>query len=506
MPQIPQYILALDQGTTSSRALVFDSAGKVISLARKELSQFYPQPGWVEQDPMEIWSGQSAVAIEALSRVNLKPRDIAAIGITNQRETVVVWERASGRPIHRAIVWQDRRTANTCSEMKQSGVEKAVTEKTGLRLDPYFSASKIAWILDNVSGARRRAEAGELLCGTVDSWLVYQLTAGNLHITDVSNASRTLLCNIDSGEWDDELLELFKIPRAMLPAIQSSAEVYGQVAEGHFAAGVPIAGIAGDQHAALFGQACFDTGKVKSTYGTGCFLVANTGSQRIRSQNNLLTSIAWRIGNKTEYTLEGSVFIAGALFQWLRDALKMVQDVRELDQLAASVSDSAGLVIVPAFAGLGAPHWDPYARGVALGITRGTNRAHFCRAAIEAVALQCAELIACMQQDRGFALTELRVDGGAAHSQPLMQLQADLLDVPVVRPHCIETTALGAAYLAGLGVGMWPDRNAIASQWQADKIFSPNPDSERLDALRRQWQEALQHAIGWGRGAIANRC
>jgi glycerol kinase len=499
MSNEPQLLLALDQGTTSSRAIVFDATGKVISIARKELSQFYPQPGWVEQDPMEIWSSQSAVAIEALSRVNLKPKQIAAIGITNQRETVVVWERDSGRPIHRAIVWQDRRTANACADMKQSGIETALNEKTGLRLDPYFSASKLTWILDNVSGARRRAEAGELLCGTVDSWLVYQLTGGNLHITDVSNASRTLLCNLDSGDWDNDLLQLFKIPRAMLPEIRSSAEIYGHVAEGHFAAGVPIAGIAGDQHAALFGQACFDTGKVKSTYGTGCFLVANTGTQRIRSRNNLLTSIAWRIGNQTEYTLEGSVFIAGALFQWLRDALKMVHDVKELDQLAASVTDSAGLVIVPAFAGLGAPHWDPYARGVALGITRGTDRAHFCRAAIEAVALQCAELIECMQEDRGFALTELRVDGGAAHSQPLMQLQSDLLGVPVVRPNCIETTALGAAYLAGLGVGLWPDRDAIASQWQVDKTFTPKPDNAYLDGLRTQWQRALQHAKDWGR-------
>lgn len=498
MPQNSPLLLALDQGTTSSRAIVFNSKGDVISLARKELTQFYPHPGWVEQDPMEIWSSQSAVAIEALSRVNIKPREIAAIGITNQRETVVVWDRKSGRPIHRAIVWQDRRTARKCADWRASGIEQELNDKTGLRLDPYFSASKLNWLLDNVEGARRKAEAGELLCGTVDSWLVYQLTGGALHITDVSNASRTLLCNLQTGDWDDSLLELFKIPRSMLPEIRSSAEVYGRVAEGHFAAGVPIAGIAGDQHAALFGQTCFDMGKVKSTYGTGCFLVANTGSERIRSRNNLLTSIAWRIGKQTEYTLEGSVFIAGALFQWLRDGLKMVQSVSELDQLAASVNDSAGLVIVPAFAGLGAPHWDPNARGVALGITRGTERAHFCRAAIEAVALQCAELIECMQQDRGFPLTELRVDGGAAHSKPLMQLQADLLGVPVVRPQCIETTALGAAYLAGLGVGVWSDRETIASQWQVDTTFTPTPDEVRLHKLRSSWQNALQHAKDWG--------
>jgi glycerol kinase len=493
-----QLLLALDQGTTSSRAIVFDTTGKPLSIARKELSQSYPHPGWVEQDPMEIWSSQNAVAIEALSRVNLKPKQIAAIGITNQRETIVVWDRKTGRPIHPAIVWQDRRTADHCADMKRVFGETALHQKTGLRFDPYFSASKLTWILDHVPDARRRAEAGELACGTADSWLVYQLSGGQLHVTDVSNASRTLLCDLSTGNWDDALLELFKIPRALLPEVRSSAEVYGHVAEGHFAAGVPIAGIAGDQHAALFGQACFDTSKVKCTYGTGCFLVTNTGSQRIYSRNNLLTSIAWKIGNNTEFTLEGSVFIAGALFQWLRDSLKIVQNTKEIDQLASSVPDAAGLVIVPAFAGLGAPHWDPYARGVALGITRGTHRAHFCRAAVEAVALQCAELIECMQEDRGFPLVELRVDGGAAHSQPLMQLQADLLNVPVVRPVCTETTALGAAYLAGLGVGLWTSKDAIASQWQADQTFVPKPNEELLSILRKSWSRALNHARDWG--------
>jgi glycerol kinase len=495
----PRYILALDQGTTSSRSMVFGRAGEVVAVAQKEFPQIYPQPGWVEHDPFALWSSQNATAIEALSQANLTTDAIAAVGVTNQRETTLVWDRATGQPIYNAIVWQDRRTADDCARLKREGAEPTVTAKTGLRLDPYFSGTKIRWILDNVAGARAQAEAGQLAFGTVDTWLLWQLTSGRRHVTDASNASRTLLYNIHTGDWDDEILKLLGVPRAMLPEVRSSSEIYGEVSGNLYPAGAPIAGIAGDQQAALFGQACFAPGMAKNTYGTGCFLLMNTGETAVPSRNNLLTTVAWRIGGKTEYALEGSVFIGGAAVQWLRDELQLVRSAQELDDLAASVPDAGGLFLVPAFAGLGAPHWDPYARGTAVGITRGTNRAHFCRAVIEAIALQSADLISCMEKDSGLGLKELRVDGGASRSRPLMQFQADLLGTPVVRPKSVETTALGAAYLAGLAVGYWENRDDIARNWAVDATFTrARPESE-MAALRADWNRALERAKGWER-------
>jgi glycerol kinase len=493
----PRYILALDQGTTSSRAIVLNREGAVISAAQAEFPQIYPKPGWVEHDPMAIWSSQNATAIEAISKANLSSEAIAAVGLTNQRETTVVWDAATGKPVYNAIVWQDRRTADFCAQLKRDGAEADVTARTGLRLDPYFSGTKIRWILDNVAGARAAAEAGRLRFGTVDSWLLWQLTAGKVHATDVTNASRTLLYNIRLGEWDDTMLRLLGVPRSMLPEVRSCSEVYGEVSHGLYPAGAPIAGMAGDQHAALFGQACFTPGMAKNTYGTGCFLLMNTGTEAVPSRNNLLTTIAWRIGRKTEYALEGSVFIGGAAVQWLRDELQLVRSAQELDQLAASVPDAGGLFIVPAFAGLGAPHWDPYARGTAVGITRGTNRAHFCRAVLESIALQSADLISCMEKDSGIALKELRVDGGASRSQPLMQFQADLLGTPVVRPKNTETTALGAAYLAGLAVGYWESRDDITRNWSRDTTFTPARPAAEMKVLRGHWDRALQRAMAW---------
>jgi glycerol kinase len=495
----PRYLLALDQGTTSSRAIVFDKAGGVVSVAQKEFPQLYPQPGWVEHDPFEIWSSQNSTAAEAISKADLAGDDIAAIGIANQRETTLVWDRDTGKPVYNAIVWQDRRTADACARLKRDGAEPVVAQKTGLRIDPYFSATKIRWILDHVAGARARAEAGRLLFGTVDTWLLWQLTDHKAHATDATNASRTLLYNIHTGDWDDDLLALFGVPRAMLPAVKSSSEVYGEVGPHLYPAGVPIAGMAGDQQAALFGQACFTPGMAKNTYGTGCFLLMNTGAQPVPSRNNLLTTVAWRIGGKTEYALEGSVFIGGAVVQWLRDELQIVRDVRELDRLAASVPDAGGLFLVPAFAGLGAPHWDPYARGAMVGITRGTNRAHFCRAALEAIAFQSADLIACMEKDSGLPLKELRVDGGAARSTPLLQFQADLLGTTVMRPRNIETTAMGAAYLAGLAVGFWSGRKDIARNWAVDTAFEPKRPVAEMRILRDGWERALERAKAWER-------
>jgi glycerol kinase len=495
----PRYILALDQGTTSSRSIVYGRSGEVIAVAQKEFPQIYPQPGWVEHDPYALWSSQNATAVEALSQANLATDAIAAVGVTNQRETTLVWDRATGKPVYNAIVWQDRRTADYCAQLKREGAEPAVSAKTGLRIDPYFSGTKVRWILDHVAGARARAEAGQLAFGTVDTWLLWQLTAGRQHVTDASNASRTLLYNIHTGDWDDEILQLLGVPREMLPAVRSSSEVYGEVSAGLYPAGVPIAGIAGDQQAALFGQACFAPGMAKNTYGTGCFLLMNTGGTAVPSHNNLLTTIAWRIGGKTEYALEGSVFIGGAAVQWLRDELQLVRSAQELDELAASVPDAGGLFLVPAFAGLGAPHWDPYARGAAVGITRGTNRAHFCRAVIEAIAFQSADLIACMEKDSGLQLKELRVDGGAARSRPLMQFQADLLGTPVVRPKSVETTALGAAYLAGLAVGYWESRDDISRHWAVDATFTRARPEPETRALRADWDRALERAKGWAK-------
>jgi glycerol kinase len=493
----PRYILALDQGTTSSRAIVFDRAGTAVASAQKEFPQYYPKPGWVEHDPLEIWSSQNSTAAEAIARANLSTDDIAAVGITNQRETTVVWHRDTGRPVGNAIVWQDRRTAAFCEQLKRDGAEPMVVEKTGLRLDPYFSATKLRWILDNIAGTRALAESGKLLFGTVDTWLLWQLTGRKVHATDLTNASRTLLCNLRTGDWDDDLLKLFGIPRSMLPEIRSCSEVYGHVDRNLYPAGAPIAGIAGDQHAALFGQACFSAGMAKNTYGTGCFTLLHTGDQPVVSRNNLLTTPAWRINGRTEFALEGSVFIGGAVIQWLRDEIQLVRDAAELDRLAASVPDSNGLFLVPAFSGLGAPHWDPYARGAMTGITRGTNRAHVCRAALEAIAFQTADLIACMEKDSGIPLKELRVDGGASRSNPLLQFQADLLATRVIRPRCIETTALGAASLAGLATGFWSGREELARIWTEDRTFAPARPHTEMAALRSGWDRALGRAKGW---------
>ena len=492
-----QYILAFDQGTTSSRSAVIDHSGQIVATAQKEFRQIYPRPGWVEHDPMEIWSSQSATANEALARANLATDHIAGVGVTNQRETTLVWDKQTGRPVYNAIVWQDRRTADYCRRLKKDGIEAMVARKTGLRLDPYFAGTKVRWILENVDGARPRAEAGELLFGSVDSWRVWQLTGQKVHVTDLTNASRTLFYNIETDDWDDELLELFGVPRRMLPEIKSSSEIHGRVDKNLYPANAPIAGIAGDQHAALFGQACFEPGMAKNTYGTGCFLLMNTGGELVRSHNNLLTTVAWRIGDHTEYALEGSVFVAGAVVQWVRDELEMVRTAQELDRVAETVKDADGLYIVPAFAGLGAPHWDPYARGVAVGMTRGTNRAHFCRAALESIAFQSADLITCMEKDSGLSLKELRVDGGASNSKPLLQFQADLLGEKVLRPKCVETTALGAGYLAGLALGFWESRQAIADNWVNDITFQPKRDPAEIAALRQGWDKAVARAKQW---------
>ncbi len=491
------YILALDQGTSSSRSILFDHGSRIVAVAQKEFRQIYPQPGWVEHDPMDIWASQSATAADVLARADAGRDAIAAVGLTNQRETTLLWDRETGKPVYNAIVWQDRRTADYCGELKREGLEDTVAEKTGLRLDPYFSGTKIRWILDQVDGARAKAEAGKLCFGTVDSWLLWQLTGRTAHLTDVTNASRTLLFNTRTGEWDDELLEIFNIPRAILPELRSCSEVFGRVGPKLHPAGAPIAGIAGDQQAALFGQACFRPGMAKNTYGTGCFLLMNTGEKAIPSGNNLLTTVAWRVDGKTEYALEGSIFIAGAAVQWVRDELKMVGSAEELDRLAASVPDAGGLFLVPAFAGLGAPHWDPYARGIAAGISRGTNRAHFCRAVLEGIAFQSVDLIACMEKDSGIELAELRVDGGASKSEPLLQFQADLLGRPVVRPKNVETTALGAAYHAGLAVGFWESRDDIVNNWEVDVRFERKRNADEMSRLRAGWNRAVERSRGW---------
>jgi glycerol kinase len=490
-----KHILALDQGTTSSRAIVFDHAGSIVAVAQKEFPQIFPQPGWVEHDPREIWSTQAGVAAEVLTKANLRAADVAAIGITNQRETAIVWDRATGEPICNAIVWQDRRTAGICDRLRARKLDRVIRRKTGLVIDAYFSATKLQWILENVKGARGRAKAGELAFGTVDSWLVWKLTEGSVHATDATNASRTMFYDIRKGEWDDELLRIFGVPRSMLPEVRSSSEVYGQTTL--LGAAIPIAGIAGDQQAALFGQACTKPGMAKNTFGTGCFMLMNTGPKPITSKNNLLTTIAWRIGNRTEYALEGSIFIAGAVVQWLRDGLQFFRSASEVEQLAASVPDTGGVYLVPAFAGLGAPHWDQYARGTMVGLTRGTTRAHIARAALEGIALQVVDVLRAMEADAHITLKELRVDGGASANDLLMQLQADLLDVPVVRPKVAETTALGAAYLAGLAVGFWKSQADIARQWQVDERFTPAMKSSARKAIVTGWGRALDRARAW---------
>jgi len=490
-----KYILALDQGTTSSRAIVFDRDGSIAAVAQKEFPQIFPKPGWVEHDPRDIWSTQAGVAAEALTKANVGAADVAAIGITNQRETTVVWDRTTGQPICNAIVWQDRRTANICDRLRARKLDRVIRRKTGLVIDAYFSATKVQWILQNVKGARARARAGELAFGTVDSWLVWNLTGGKVHVTDVSNASRTMLLEIAKGEWDDELLDLFSVPRSMLPEVRSSSEVYGVTTL--LGAPIPIAGIAGDQQAALFGQACTKPGMVKNTYGTGCFMLMNTGTKRIASKNNLLTTVAWRIGGRTEYALEGSIFIAGAVVQWLRDGLEFFRSAAEVEALAAGVSDTGGVYLVPAFAGLGAPHWDQYARGTIVGLTRGSTKAHIARAALEGIVLQVMDVLKAMEADAGIKLRELRVDGGASANDLLMQLQADLLNVPVVRPKVAETTALGAAYLAGLAVGFWKNQADIARQWQADKRFKPAMKPAARSRITKGWVRALSRAKAW---------
>jgi glycerol kinase len=490
-----KFILALDQGTTSSRAIIFDQSGAITAVAQQEFRQIFPQPGWVEHDANEIWASQSGVAADALQKAGLSATDIAAIGITNQRETTVVWERATGRPIHNAIVWQDRRTAGVCDRLKKAGKAAMIRKKTGLVIDAYFSGTKLAWILNNVPGAKARARAGELAFGTIDSWLVWNLTGGRVHVTDASNASRTMLYNLHTGDWDDELLKLLGVPRAVLPAVRASSEVYGECSL--WGGAIPIAGMAGDQQAALFGQVCTRPGMVKNTYGTGCFMLMNTGTKPIASKNNLLTTVAWRINGRTEYALEGSIFIAGAVVQWLRDGLGLIKTSGEIEALAAQAADNGGVFLVPAFAGLGAPHWDQYARGLVAGLTRGTTSAHLARAALEGIAYQVHDVLHAMQADSGIKLKELRVDGGACANNLLMQFQANLLGVPVVRPRVSETTALGAAYLAGLAVGYWKNTAEIASQWQADRRFSPEMKPAERKKLLAGWNKALARAKRW---------
>ena len=491
------YVLALDQGTTSSRAILFDHDGSIRSIAQREFEQIFPQAGWVEHDPEEIWSSQISVAVEALSRGDVRPRDIAAIGITNQRETTVVWDRQTGRPIYNAIVWQDRRTAGLCDQLKSAGHEKLIQERTGLLIDSYFSATKIRWILDQVPDARRMAEAGRLAFGTIDSWLIWKLTSGKLHITDVSNASRTMLFNIHRCEWDEELLRLLEIPRSLLPEVRASSEVYSEVTTTLGLGSIPIAGIAGDQQASLFGQRCTSPGLAKNTYGTGCFLLQNTGRDAVPSKNRLVTTVAWKIGDAVEYALEGSVFIGGAVVQWLRDGLHVIQNSNEVEALANSVSDNGGVYMVPAFVGLGAPHWDQYARGAIFGITRATNSGHLARAALESIAFQVADVLDAMQLDAGTPLPELHVDGGAAVNETLLRFQADILGIPVVRPAVMETTALGAAYMAGIATGFWRDAGEIASMPVEEKRYEPRMSRTQTDALRGRWKEALSRSKRW---------
>jgi glycerol kinase len=490
-------ILALDQGTTSSRAILFDHDGLPRAVAQREFRQIFPQPGWVEHDPAEIWSSQMAVAAEVLAQAGLSPQDLAAVGITNQRETTLVWERATGKPIANAIVWQDRRTAPFCDGLRARGAEALVRDRTGLVIDAYFSGSKVAWLLDNVPGARGRAEAGELAFGTVDSWLLWNLTSGSVHATDASNASRTMLFNIHTGDWDDELLRLLTVPRSLLPQVRPSSGVFGTVSSKVGPTGVPIAGIAGDQQAALFGQACHRPGMAKNTYGTGCFMLQNTGTKPVASANRLLTTVAWRAGGTTEYALEGSIFIAGAVVQWLRDGLGLIRSSADVEALAATVPDNGGVFFVPAFAGLGAPQWDSYARGTLIGLTRATTAGHIARAALEGIAYQVADVLDAMRRDSGIALSELRVDGGASVNAALMQFQADVLGVPVVRAATAETTALGAAYLAGLAVGFWKDPAEIAARWQAGARFEPRMPPAQAKALRERWRLAVERAMGW---------
>jgi glycerol kinase len=492
-----KFILSLDQGTTSSRALLFDKGGNIRSVAQKEFQQIFPKPGWVEHDPNEIWSSQVAVAAEAMSKLGINGTYVAGIGITNQRETTIVWDKRTGEPIYNAIVWQDRRTSGYCDELKDRGLAEKIREKTGLVIDAYFSGTKIKWILDNVKGAREKAERGELAFGTVDSWLVWKLTQGRTHITDVTNASRTMLYNITKLEWDKEMLDLMNIPKSMMPQVKSSSEVYDHTNTTFFASKVPIAGIAGDQQAALFGQMCVEKGMVKNTYGTGCFILMNTGEKPFISKNNLVTTIAWQIEGKTYYALEGSIFIGGAVVQWLRDGLGIIKSSSDVEALARQVEDSGDLYLVPSFTGMGAPHWDQYARGLMVGISRGTTRAHIARAALEGIAYQSMDVINVMEKDTGIQQKSLRVDGGASANNLLMQFQSDIINTKVERPKIIETTALGAAYLAGLATRFWENLDEVKQQWQLDKSFEPRLAEEETRIRKEKWADAVERAKSW---------
>ncbi|MDR0561944.1 MAG: glycerol kinase GlpK [Spirochaetaceae bacterium] len=494
-----KYLVAIDQGTTSSRSIVFDKQGNIIQSAQKEFTQIFPKPGWVEHDPMEIWSSQLGVLTEAKTRAAASSSDIAAIGITNQRETTIVWEKSTGKPAYNAIVWQCRRTAEYCDSLKAKGFDKVIKEKTGLIADAYFSGTKVRWILENVPGAREKAEKGELLFGTVDTWIIWNLTRGKAHITDYSNASRTMLYNIHTLEWDPEILKELNIPQSMLPEVKPSSCVYGRTDHEFLGGEVPIAGIAGDQQAALFGQRCFEPGMVKNTYGTGCFILMNTGTKAVESKNGLLTTIAWGINGTVEYALEGSVFVAGASIQWLRDGLKIIENAPQSDGIAESVPDTGGVYVVPAFTGLGAPYWDQYARGVIVGLTRGTTREHLVRAVLESLAYQSSDVIKAMEADAGVPIKAIRVDGGASRSGFIMQFQADIINTDVVRPKIIESTALGAAYLAGLGVGFYADKEDIQKNAAVDRVFKPAIQEAKRTELLRGWKEAVKRALGWAK-------
>ena len=492
-----QYIMALDAGTTSNRCILFDQEGRVRAAAQKEFPQIFPRPGWVEHDAREIWATQLGVAVEAMGKIGATAADITAIGITHQRETTVVWDRATGEPVYNAIVWQCRRTSAYCDELKARGYAEAIRRKTGLVVDAYFSGPKIRWILDNVPGARRRAEAGELLFGTVETWLIWLLTGGRVHVTDYSNASRTMLFNINTLDWDEELLDLMDIPRSMLPTPVPSSQVYGETDPGFFGRSIPIAGAAGDQQAALFGQACFTPGQAKNTYGTGCFLLMNTGDKPVFSSSGLVTTVAWSLGNRVSYALEGSIFVAGAAIQWLRDEMRLIDSAADSEYHAGKVADTAGCYVVPAFTGLGAPYWDQYARGAIVGLTRGVNKNHIIRATLESIAYQVSDVLEAMRADSGIALTSLKVDGGASSNNVLMQLQADILQVTVHRPVCVETTALGAAYLAGLAVGYWSSQEEIARNWAVDRTFLPAITTQERDKKLQGWKRAVTRAFDW---------
>lgn len=494
-----KYIMALDAGTTSNRCILFDHQGKIVSVAQKELKQYYPNPGWVEQDANEIWSCQLGVAVEAMTKIGASSEEIAGIGITNQRETAIVWDRITGEPIYHAIVWQCRRTSEFCDQLKEKGYSKLFQEKTGLLIDAYFSATKIHWILEHVKGARERAERGELLFGTVETWLIWKLTKGKVHVTDYSNASRTLLFNIKELQWDEEILDILKIPKSMLPEVKPSSCIYGMTDESFFHGQIPIAGAAGDQQAALFGQTCFLPGEAKNTYGTGCFLLMNTGEHPVFSQNGLVTTIAWGIDQKVTYALEGSIFVAGAAIQWLRDEMRLIDSAEDTEYMAQKVKDTNGCYVVPAFTGLGAPHWDQYARGTIVGITRGVNKYHIIRATLESLAYQTNEVLKAMEADAGIGLTALKVDGGASKNNLLMQMQADLSDAPVKRPACVETTAMGAAYLAGLAVHYWKDQEEIRKNWEENQTFLPRMTAEERQKKIKGWEKAVRYSYGWAK-------